>query len=34
MVGVKNGLKDVARVLDLPFAESNELTKSFDDGVT
>ena len=34
MVGVKNGLKDVARVLDLPFAEANELTKSFDDGVT
>ena len=34
MVGVKNGLKDVARVLDLPFAESNELTKNFDDGVT
>ena len=34
MVGVKNGLKDVARVLELPFAESNELTKNFDDGVT
>ena len=34
MVGVKNGLKDVARVLDLPFAEANELTKNFDDGVT
>ena len=34
VVGVKNGLKDVARVLDLPFAESNELTKNFDDGVT
>ena len=34
MVGVKNGLKDVARVLDLPFAEANELTKSFDDGIT
>ena len=34
MVGVKNGLKDVARVLDLPFAEANELTKNFDDGIT
>ena len=34
IVGVKNGLKDVARVLDLPFAEANELTKSFDDGVS
>ena len=34
MVGVKNGLKDVARVLDLPFAEANELTKNFDDGTT
>ena len=34
MVGVKNGLKDVARVLELPFAESNELTKNFDDGIT
>lgn len=34
IVGVKNGLKDVARVLDLPFAESNELTKNFDDGIT
>ena len=34
MVGVKNGLKDVARVLELPFAEANELTKNFDDGVT
>ena len=34
VVGVKNGLKDVARVLDLPFAEANELTKSFDDGVS
>lgn len=34
LIGVKNGLKDVARVLDLPFAEANELTKSFDDGVT
>ena len=34
MIGVKNGLKDVARVLELPFGESNELTKSFDDGIT
>ena len=34
IVGVKNGLKDVARVLDLPFAEANELTKNFDDGIT
>ena len=34
MVGVKNGLKDVARVIDLPFAEANELTKNFDDGIT
>ena len=34
MVGVKNGLKDVARVLELPFAEANELTKNFDDGIT
>lgn len=34
MVGVKNGLKDVARVLDLPFEKANELTKNFDDGVT
>jgi DNA polymerase-3 subunit alpha len=34
VVGVKNGLKDVARVLDLPFAEANELTKNFDDGIT
>lgn len=33
-VGVKNGLKDVARVLDLPFAEANELTKNFDNGIT
>ena len=34
MIGVKNGLKDVARVLDLPFVEANELTKNFDDGTT
>ena len=34
MVGVKNGLKDVARVIDLPFAKANELTKNFDDGIT
>ena len=34
MIGVKNGLKDVARVLELPFAEANELTKNLDDGIT
>ena len=34
LVGVKNGLKDVARVLELPFAEANELTKNLDDGIT
>ena len=34
MIGVKNGLKDVARVLELPFVEANELTKNLDDGIT
>ena len=34
MIGVKNGLKDVARVLELPFTEANELTKNLDDGIT
>ncbi len=34
VIGVKNGLKDVARVLELPFAEANELTKNLDDGIT
>jgi len=34
IIGVKNGLKDVARVLELPFAEANEITKNFDDGIT